>query len=399
MKYAILIGDGMADYPIPELGFKSILEAAYTEYMDKLCVIGQEGLVRNIPDNLPAGSDVAALSLMGYDPEKYYTGRGPLEAANMGVMLEEEENAFRCNLVYIENGVMVDYSAGHISTETAKILIEYMQDKLGTEKVRFYPGMSYRHLTVIKGDFEGLKTTAPHDITNQKIGAFLPAGKGQEIIQELMFNSVPLLEKHVVNQRRAEDRKKTGNMIWLWGQGKRPQLPTFKEKFGLTGSVISAVNLIKGLGRYAGLDVIDVPGATGYIDTNYRGKAEYALRSLDKNDFVFVHVEAPDEAGHNGDIQMKKKAVEDFDYEVVRRIAEGIKKFGDYRIMVLPDHPTPLSLRTHTREAVPFVVAGSDIEPSGVGKFDELTVKETKNIYNQGYKLIEKFLSKEKFTI
>jgi phosphoglycerate mutase (EC 5.4.2.1) len=179
----------------------------------------------------------------------------------------------------------------------------------------------------------------------------------------------------------------------------RPQLPTFKDKFNLTGSVISAVNLIKGLGRYAGLDVIDVPGATGYIDTNYRGKAEYALRSLEKNDFVFVHVEAPDEAGHNGDIDMKKKAIEDFDYEVVGRISEGIKKFGDYRILVLPDHPTPVSLRTHTREAVPFVVAGSDIEPSGVGKFDELTVKETKNIYNQGYKLIEKFLSKEKFII
>ncbi|MBI5555388.1 MAG: cofactor-independent phosphoglycerate mutase [Elusimicrobia bacterium] len=399
MKYAILIGDGMADYPIPELGFKSILEAANTEYMDKLCVIGHEGLVRNIPDNLPAGSDVAALSLMGYDPGKYYTGRGPLEAANMGVMLEGEENAFRCNLVHIENGVMIDYSAGHISTEAAKTLIKYMQDKLGTDKVRFYPGMSYRHVTVIKGDFVDLKTTAPHDITNQKIGVFLPTGKGQEIIQELMFSSVPLLEKHLVNQRRAEDRKKTGNMIWLWGQGKRPQLPTFKEKFGLTGSVISAVNLIKGLGRYAGLDVIDVPGATGYIDTNYRGKAEYALRSLEKNDFVFVHVEAPDEAGHNGDIQMKKKAVEDFDYEVVGRIAEGIKKFGDYRILVLPDHPTPISLRTHTREAVPFVVAGSDIEPSGVGKFDELTVKETKNIYDQGYKLIEKFLSKEKFFI
>ncbi len=399
MKYAILIGDGMADYPLPELGFKSILEAANTEHMDKLCVIGQEGLVHNIPDSLPAGSDVAALSLMGYDPEKYYTGRGPLEAANMGVILEGEENAFRCNLVYIANGVMVDYSAGHISTEDAKILIEYMQDKLGTEKVRFYPGMSYRHLTVIKGDFAGLKTTAPHDITNQKIGAFLPTGQGQEIIQELMFNSAPLLEKHVVNQRRLEDKKKTGNMLWLWGQGKRPQLPTFKEKFELTGSVISAVNLIKGLGRYAGLNVIEVPGATGYIDTNYRGKAEYALRSLEKNDFVFVHVEAPDEAGHNGDIQMKKKAVEDFDFEVVGRIAEGIKKFGDYRIMVLPDHPTPISLRTHTREAVPFVVAGSDIEPSGVGKFDELTVKETKNIYNQGYKLVEKFLSKEKFVI
>lgn len=188
-------------------------------------------------------------------------------------------------------------------------------------------------------------------------------------------------------------------MIWLWGQGRRPQLPTFQSKFNLTGSVISAVNLIKGLGRYAGLEVIDVPGATGYIDTNYRGKAEYALRSLEKNDFVFVHVEAPDEAGHNGDIQMKKKAIEDFDYEVVGRIAEGIKKFGDYRILVLPDHPTPISLRTHTREAVPFVVAGSDIPSSGVGKFDELTVKETKNIYNQGFKLIEKFLSKEKFVI
>ncbi|MDD5259257.1 MAG: cofactor-independent phosphoglycerate mutase [bacterium] len=399
MKYAILIGDGMADYPIPELGFKSILEAANTENMDKLCTIGQEGLTRNIPDHLPAGSDVAALSLMGYDPEKYYTGRGPLEAANMGVLLEGEENAFRCNLVYIENGIMTDYSAGHITTEDANVLIEYLQGKMGSDKVRFYPGMSYRHLTVIKGGFDSLKTTPPHDITNQKIGSHLPAGKGQEFIQELMFNSVPLLEKHLVNTRRANAGKKPGNMIWLWGQGRRPQLPTFQSKFNLTGSVISAVNLIKGLGRYAGLNVIDVPGATGYIDTNYRGKAEYALRSLEKNDFVFVHVEAPDEAGHNGDIEMKKKAVEDFDFEVVGRIAEGIKKFSDYRILVLPDHPTPVSLRTHTREAVPFVVAGSDIEPSGVGKFDELTVKQSKNIYNQGYKLIEKFLSKEKFVI
>ncbi len=399
MKYAILIGDGMADYPIPELGFKSILEKANTANMDAMVKAGQEGLVKNIPDNLPAGSDVAALSLLGYDPAKFYTGRGPLEAANMGVDLQDDETAFRCNTVTVDKAVMTDYSAGHISTEDAKILIEYMQSKLGTDKVHFYPGMSYRHLTVIKGDYAALKTTPPHDISGQKIEPYLPTGPGQELVRGLMFDSVPLLETHLVNQRRIDKNKRPCNMIWLWGQGKKPQLASFKEKFGLTGSIISAVNLIKGLGRYAGLNVIEVPGATGYIDTNYRGKAEYALRSLEKNDFVFVHVEAPDEAGHNGDVQMKIKAVEDFDHEVVGRVYEGIKKFGDYRIIVLPDHPTPVSLKTHTRDAVPFVVAGSDIPASGLLRFDELTVKKTKNIYDQGFKLIEKFLSKDKFDI
>lgn len=399
MKFAILIGDGMADYPIPELGFKSILEAADTTYMDELAGIGQEGLTKNIPEDLPAGSDVAALSLLGYDPQKYYTGRAPLEAANMGVELPEDATAFRVNTVNVENAVMMDYSAGHITTEEAAALIQFLDEQLGNEKVKLHSGVSYRHLAIIKGDYAKLKTTPPHDITNQDIKSYLPSGTGQEFIQQLMFDSVPLLEKHSVNRKRAEAGKKVCNMIWLWGQGRKPQLPAFKEKFGLTGSVISAVNLINGLGKCAGLEVVNVPGATGFIDTNYRGKAEYALKSLEKYDFVFVHVEAPDEAGHVGDIQMKKKAVEDFDREVVGRVSQGIRKFGQWRMLVLPDHPTPVSVKTHTREAVPFVVAGSDIEASGVKKFDELTVKETKNIYNQGYKLIERFLSKEKFII
>lgn len=399
MKYAILIGDGMADYPIPELEFKSILEAVDTTYMDELAGIGQEGITRNIPETLPAGSDVAALSLLGYDPEKYYTGRAPLEAASIGVELHEDETAFRLNMVNVKNAVMVDYSAGHITTEEATALVQYLDEELGSEKVKFYPGVSYRHLAVIKGDYDKLKTTPPHDITGQSIKSYLPSGPGQELIQQLMFDSVPILEKHSVNCKREDSGKKPGNMIWLWGQGKKPQLPSFQDKFALTGSVISAVNLIKGLGKCAGLEVLNVPGATGFIDTNYRGKAEYALRALEKHDFVFVHVEAPDEAGHIGDIQMKKKAVEDFDREVVGRISQGIRKFPEWRILVLPDHPTPVSVRTHTHEPVPFVVAGSDIEASGVKKFDELTVKETKNIYNQGYKLIEKFLSKGKFVI
>jgi 2,3-bisphosphoglycerate-independent phosphoglycerate mutase len=399
MKYAILIGDGMADYPIPELGFKSILEAANTTNMDQLAGMGQAGLVNNIPANLPAGSDVAAVSLMGYDPDKYYTGRGPLEAANMGVLLKDGEYAFRCNLVTIGQGLMEDFSAGHITTEDAKVLIEYIQEKLKNDRVHFYPGLSYRHLAVIKGDYDRLECTPPHDISGKVIEPYLPKGAGQEFIRELMFDSVALLEKHVVNNRRREKQKKPATMIWLWGQGKKPAMPAFSEKFGLNGSVISAVNLIKGLGRVIGLNVIEVPGATGYIDTNYRGKAEYALRSLEKNDFVFVHVEAPDEAGHNGDIDMKKKAVEDFDNEVVGRVVNGIKKFGDWRLLVLPDHPTPVSVKTHTREAVPFVVAGSDIAASGVSKFDELTVKKSQHLFPQGYKLIEKFLSKDKFAI
>lgn len=370
MKYIILIGDGMADLPIEELGGRTPLEAALTANMDYCARSGTLGLLRTVPEGYPPGSDVANLSIMGYDPRKYYTGRAPLEAASMGVRLTPEDTAFRCNLVTLgtkdDSPVMEDYSSGHISTEEAGELIKALDKTLSSEGVKFHTGKSYRHLMVMADCPEGLTLTPPHDITDKEIEPHLPKGASADALKKLMARSQELLKDHPVNRTRRESNKNTADSIWLWGEGKAPKMPTFKERFDIDGAIISAVDLMNGIGVYAGFEVITVPGATGYLDTDYAAKAEYALRALEHNDLVCVHVEAPDEAGHQGSLEEKMKAIERFDAEVVGSVLEGIKG-SNFKLMVVTDHATPVALKTHTSEPVPVAVLSSGKGEGGEG--------------------------------
>lgn len=397
MKYIVLVGDGMADYPLKELGERTPLEAAHTPNMDFIAKHGRLGRVKTIPDNATAGSDVANISIFGYDPAKVYTGRGPLEAANLGVELEEDDIAFRCNLITATLDTLTDYSAGHISSKEASAIVEFIDKRLGSERVKFYPGVSYRNLLLVKGgvkeSLENLKCRPPHDITGQNISRNLPQGKNADFIIKLMQDSRGLLEKHEINLVRLDLKENPANMIWLWGQGKKPALPKFEEKYGLRGSVISAVDLIKGLGKIIGLEVINVPGATGYYDTDYEGKARAALKSLEKNDFVYVHVEAPDEAGHNGDLREKIAAIERFDRLVVGTMLEAFKSRNDFKIMVLPDHATPVSVRTHTPEPVLFGIFGNGIAESGVLNYCEKEAEKSDLCFEKGHELMSYFIN------
>jgi 2,3-bisphosphoglycerate-independent phosphoglycerate mutase len=397
MKYLVLIGDGMADRPLKELGGKTPLMAAHTPNMDALAQQGEVGLVRTIPSGLPKGSEIANLSIFGYDPKRYYTGRGPLEAASIGIKLGPEDVAFRLNLVTLEaiggSVIMGDYSAGHISTEEGKTIIQDLEKELGDSVFHFYPGVSYRHLLVWRGKGEKIETTPPHDITEQEIGAYLPRGEDAQELIKLMTETQILLKAHPLNHTRQQEGKREANATWPWGQGKAPHMPSFAERFGLRGGVISAVNLIKGIGICAGLEAIPVPGATGYLDTNYQGKAEYGLRTVEKDDFVYIHVEAPDEASHNGDLKAKIAAIEAFDEKVVGTIVKGMENRGDHRIMVLPDHPTPIELRTHADDPVPFVIYDSTQKrPSGAAGFDEAETSKSGIYIEEGHKLMERFV-------
>ena len=397
MKYLLLVGDGMADYPLEELGGKTPLEAAKIPNMDFIAQNGRSGMVSTVPNGFSPASDVANLSIIGYDPAKYYSGRGPLEAANMGIRLGPDDIAFRCNLVTVDNGKMADYSAGHISSGEASTLIKFLDKKLGSEKVRFYPGVSYRHLVIVRdGSLKELLRKAecvpPHDITGMPVREHFPVGEGANFLTKLMEDSRTLLEGHEVNHVRIDLRENPANMIWLWGQGVDANMPKFKEKYGVEGSVISAVDLIKGIGKLIGLNVINVPGATGYYDTNYQGKAKYAIESLKERDFVFVHVEAPDEAGHNGDIRAKIAAIENFDRFIVGTILEKTKKMKDFRVMVLPDHSTPISMRTHTAEPVPFAVYGKGVEPNNAAGYSEAAAKATGVVVASGHDLMQYFM-------
>jgi len=409
MKYIILLGDGMADRPRADLGGRTCLQAAKTPNLDQLASAGQVGMVSTVPDGYAPGSDVANLSVLGYDPRKYYTGRSPLEAASIGVSLGPDDVAFRCNLVTLRSTgggsaaerrrttlLMEDFSAGHISTADARTLIEEIGSKLGTEHIRFYPGVSYRHLMVWKGGKDRIDCTPPHDIQDKDIQDYLPRGEGDDVINELMEASFDILSNHPLNRARHENGKRVANSIWLWGQGKRPSMPTFREKYGLEGAVISAVDLTKGLGVYAGFEVINVPGATGWIDTNYVGKAEHALFALKTKDIVYLHVEAPDEAGHTGDVKNKIKAIEDFDEFIVGNVMHGIKQFDEYRILALPDHPTPLEIRTHSAEPVPFVLYDSRSERKGgpVTYDERIADRKDALVFKEGYKLMDHFLGK-----
>lgn len=372
MKYVMLIPDGAADLPVDDLGGKTPLEAANTPFLDMIAREGIGGTVRTIPSGIGTGSDVASLSLLGYDPRKYYTGRGPLEAAYHGIDLKKGQIAYRCNLITEKDGKLYDYSSGHITSDEAALLIKAIDDALGTDKIQFHPGVSYRHLMILKeGGSEETKCYPPHDVLGKPIEDVMPSGFGSKILIDLIKRSPEVLEKHEVNEKRIAAGKNPANMIWPWGQGGPPHLSTFKDRFGIEGSVITAVDVIKGIGVYSGLDVINVNGATGYYDTNYEEKAAAALASLKMKDFVFVHVEAPDEAGHEGNPEAKVKALEDFDGRTVRLIMESLPEFGDYRVLVVPDHATPCSLRTHDPAPVPFAIYSSNGKTDGMPAFDE----------------------------
>ncbi|VAX27267.1 Predicted functional analog of homoserine kinase, partial [hydrothermal vent metagenome] len=400
MKYIVIIGDGMADRPIEELGGKTPLQAAFTPNMDRLARTGIPGKVRTIPEGFSPGSDVANLSILGYNPAKYYPGRAPLEAVSMGVQLDNTDVAFRCNLVTLkysrkrDRAIMEDYSAGHISTEEAGELIDALNRELGDDSVTFHPGISYRHLMVWKnGEYE-LECVPPHDIIGKEITGYLPVGKGEDLIRNLMTLSVAVLEGHPVNKKRISEGKLPANSIWLWGQGRKPDISTFREKYGVSGALVSAVDLTKGLGIYAGFEILKVPGVTGYLDTNYMGKAEYALKALDKHDFVYIHVEAPDEAGHGGNYRDKIRAIEDFDALVVGTVMRGARSFEQYRILLMPDHPTPVEVRTHTADPVPFVIYDSTDAKDNPGvTFDEsITERDGIVVIEEGHRLMDYFI-------
>ena len=401
MKYIVVLGDGMADYPVKELEGKTPLQYANTPTMDYMAKHGTLGMVKTVPQGMPAGSDTANMAVFGYDPFVYYSGRSPFEAASMGVPMLDTDITFRCNLVTVsgdmpyEEKTMIDHSSDEITTEEAGVLIKALGEYLGTQKIKFYPGISYRHLMIWDNGPYEWKLTPPHDILGQKVKDYMPKGPGSEIIEEMTKKSFKFLSDHEINKKRVARGLKPANSIWVWGEGKKPLLSSFYEKYNLKGSVISAVDLIKGIGMCAGMDVIDVEGATGNIHTNFIGKAKAALSEMAKgNDFVYVHVEAPDECGHRYEIENKYKAIELIDNQIVKVIKDEMDRIGeDYRMIILPDHPTPLSLRTHTSEPVPFLIYQSNDEKHNVcERYNEFTASETGLYFPEGYKLMDYFI-------
>ena len=402
MKYLILVGDGMGDYPLDALGGKTPLEAASTPTMDRLCAQGELFLTRTVPEGFPPGSDVANLSLIGYDPERYYTGRAPLEAASMGISLSANETAFRCNLVNLdrsspERQIMVDFTAGHISSAEAAELIEALEAHCGGDVFHFYPGVSYRHLLIHRGSPPHFVTVPPHDHIDQDVSNHHQTYFQDSAWATMLNDAEAILAEHPVNRRRLDAGLLAANTIWPWGEGTTPTMPSLAEKFGITGSMISAVDLLKGIGTFAGLDVINVPGATGFLDTNYEGKAQAALQTLETKNFVFVHLEAPDESGHQGSIENKIQAIEDFDQKIVNRITtELISKNVAFRAVITMDHFTPISLRTHTPDPVPTILYDSrgNQQSSGLPFCERVTLENRTGTLAQGHTLINRLLEK-----
>ena len=397
-KYIVLVGDGMGDYPVKELGGKTPLEAAHTPNMDKIAS-GHIGMARTIPEGMEPGSDVANLSLLGYDPRIYHTGRSPLEAASMGIKLQTHQIAFRLNLVTLDRQtdnkiIMKSHSSGDISTSEGQELIEFLKRELVKPDICLYPGVAYRHLLVWDDGPEKAKTLPPHDFLDQDLSAYLNDNSDRSV-KDLIKRSWSLLENYPVNLKRQESGHKPANSIWLWGQGRAPQIPPFRELYGLQGGVISAVDLLRGIGVYAGLKPIIVEGATGYIDTNYIGKAEAALANLKTLDFIFLHVEAPDEAGHGGNPGEKVRAIEYFDEQVVGTILEGVKVFDDFKIMIVSDHLTPIEKRTHTDEPTPFAwINKEELSGAKTAKigFTEQVARSSGLFFQEGYALLRAFL-------
>ena len=400
MKYVIILGDGMADYPIEKLGGKTPLAVAHKPMMDALAQKGEVGLVKTVPDGFAPGSDVANLGVLGYDANKSYTGRSPLEALSMGVELEEDDIALRTNLVTLSNDEpfeckkMVDYSAGEIPTEDSAILMKEIDAQLGTDTLKFYPGVSYRHLLVIKGagkdSIKDLTLVPPHNILDKDVASNMPKGKIGALLSSLIIKSNEVLKNHEINQKRTLSGKNNANNIWFWGEGTTPSLEPFEKKYGVKGAVISAVDLLKGIAKGSKMYAPNVDGATGLLNTNYKGKADTAIKLLDEYDFVFVHLEAPDECGHQGDLKGKIKAIELIDEKILTPIFKALDGKEDFRIMVLPDHRTPIAVRTHTSEPVPYFIYDSSKEMTGCN-YDELSAENTGNYIDNASILTAKF--------
>lgn len=401
MKHIIILGDGMADEPIEALGGLTPLQYADTPYMDKLAERGVTGLLKTIPDGFHPGSEVANMAVLGYDLTKVYEGRGVLEAASIGVTLQPGEVAMRCNLVCVEGEILKNHSSGHISTEEADELIQFLNEKLGTDRVKFYTGVSYRHLLVVKNGDKRLDCTPPHDVPLQPFRPLMikpevaEAQETADLLNELILKSQEILKDHPVNKKRAAAGKDPANSIWPWSPGYRPAMQTMQEMYGFRkGAVISAVDLIRGIGVYAGLEVIHVEGATGLYDTNYEGKAEAALEALKTNDFVYLHVEASDEAGHEGDVSLKIKTIEYLDKRAIRIIWDALQKWDEpVAIAVLPDHPTPCAIRTHTNKPIPFVIYKPGQQPDSVDRYDEFSIGNGKYGILEKDEFIKEFLN------
>ncbi|MDR4499022.1 MAG: cofactor-independent phosphoglycerate mutase [Candidatus Scalindua sp.] len=393
MKYCIIIPDGMADYKLDELGGKTPLEAAQTPNLDNIAFHGLVGLVHTVPEVFPPGSDIACLSVLGYDPEEYYTGRAPIEAASLGINLNKHDWAVRCNLITRNDTILEDFCAGHISNKEASLIISTLNEKLGTDAIHFYAGKSYRNIMTYKGDIRiEAECTPPHDIIGKSIIPNLPRGEGGDVLIDLMMNSYEILLNHDVNKERISLGKNPANMIWLWGQGQQPTLPHFKDVYNLSGAVITGVDLLKGLGVYLDLEVIDVPGATGYLDTDYAAKATYAIEAFNTHDLVLIHIEAPDEAGHEGNIHEKIRAIENIDKKIVGPVYNALKKYDEFRILILPDHYTPVQKKTHTREPVPFVMYGTDSHVKSRRSFSESNSALANIKINRGNTLMRHFI-------
>ena len=391
-KYAIIVPDGAADEPLDQFDGQTALEAAEIPNMDKISALGRQGLIQTIPVDMEPGSDVAQMSLLGYDPLRYYSGRAPIEAVARDIKLSLDDWVFRCNLVTIADGKMADHSAGHISTAEAANLIQELSQLLGNEQIIFHAGVSYRHLLVFKGLGFDVQTYPPHDYIGKAIEKLLPRGKGADLLIDLMARSQQLFTNHDINKVRRDLGENQVSSIWLWGQGKKAQMERFQKRFGIKGAAITAVDLVRGLAKLIGFDLIEVPGATGFIDTNYQGKASAAIEALDKYEIVFIHIEAPDEASHSGNAEMKKKAIEQIDKYIVGPVLEAMQKYDSWRILVMPDHPTPVRTGAHSAEQVPFAMAGDSISGILHATFGETNAAKSGFRIEKGFELMEYFL-------
>lgn len=404
MKYITILTDGMADYPIESIGGMTPMEKAYKPNMNELASKSLVGMVTTVPNELSPGSDVANLAVMGYNPLQCYTGRSPLEAASIGVKLDAKDITFRCNLVTLSderdyaNKTMVDYSSDEISTEDAHILMKAIAEELDTDILKFYGGTSYRHLLVYQNGSVNCTLTPPHDISDRKIGDYLPKGENSEVLLAIMKRSHDILKNHPLNKERIQKGLHPANSLWIWGQGSRPELENFNQKFGLKAGVIAAVDLIKGIAKTAGMKVYEVEGATGGIETNFSGKAQACVKALleDNMDYIYLHIESPDECGHKGDLKAKIHSIETIDCEVVGFIVSSLKQAGiDFRLLVTPDHPTPISIKTHARDPIPFFIYDSTRElPNAITCYCEKEAKNTGLIIEKGYTLINHLLNR-----
>lgn len=393
MKYVVCLGDGMSDWPIPALGNRTPLDVAHTPNMDRLVSLGQGGMCWTVPEGCYPGSDVANMGLLGYDPRQYYTGRGAIEAAAMGIVLAPDDMVFRCNLVTIEQGQMASFTAGHIGSEAGRRVIASLNDAVADRGARFYPGVGYRHILVVSKPVGILQTVPPHDLTDKAVDGHWPRGEGEALLADIVARCRAVLQHHPVNQERLASNALPVTDIWPWSPGRMPQLPSFKDHHGKTGGIVTAVDLLRGLAQLTGLLYPMVPGATGFLDTNYQGKVAAARSLLDHHDFVYVHIEAPDECGHLGDVQKKCQAIEDFDRLVVGPLMDDAAQRGNVAMMVLPDHPTPCALKTHVREAVPVAVMAPGLDVDRVMRYHEASCQSGSFDYQTPWSLLTWFLS------